>query len=161
MTKIEKNPKTEADIQLLMRVFPDLLPDGRCITHEQIEAVLKIPRLASRYRTVVRKWRRQLFDERHVWLDGQTAEGKGFIALTPDEMVRYGNRGVRSAGRKLKKAIVVMSAPSDGQLSEGLRQYRQLLLAATEKIIREHRSTLREVGRALAPMKQLPRASSE
>src|SRR5688500_4242443 len=97
----QKNPRTDVDVALLWKVFPDLLPDGREITHEQIEAVLHESRVSSRYKRVVTKWRKQLLNERAIWLDGLAAQGRGFVALTPDEMVRFGNRGVRTAGRKL------------------------------------------------------------
>lgn len=159
--KIAKNPSTDADVQLLLSVFPDLVPDGRKITHQQIESALRMPRLNGRYRTVVNRWRRLLFTERRVYLDGRVGDGSGFVVLTPDEMVRYANREVRSAGRKLKKAIAVASAPNDDELSAGMLRYRQLLEAAALRIAQEHRSALREVSKALQPMKQLPRASGD
>jgi hypothetical protein len=158
--KIEKNPLTDVDVQLLCDVFPDLLPDGRLITHEQIEAALREHRITSRYKRVVEKWRRRLLDERSVFLDGMVANGRGFVALTPDDMVRFGNRNVRSIGRKLRKTLKVMLTPDDAALSEDTRRYRGLLTVALEKINAEQRSVLREVTRALAPMKQLPRKAS-
>lgn len=160
MGKIQKNPVTAADVALLMTVFGDLVPDGRQVTHEQIEAALKMNRATGRYRTVTDRWRRVLFRERRVWLDGRAAEGRGFIAMTPDDMVRFGaSREVRSAGRKFKKALALLSAPKDEELSDAVRRQRQLFLAATEKIVRENRSALRDVSKALGPAKQLPRAA--
>lgn len=159
--KIVKNPRTDVDVQHLMTVFPDIQPDGREVTHDQIEAVLSESRLSSRYRRVVNKWRKLLLAERAVWLDGQTAQGRGFVALTPDEMVRFGNRGVRTAGRKLRKSLVVLSAPDDASLSADMRKYRSLLGAAIERIATEHRSVLREVSKALSPQRQLPRAAGQ
>lgn len=154
--KLQKNPQNDADVQVLLKVFGDVIPDGRQITHEQLETVLSISRLSSRYRTVVSKWRRILFIERRVWLDGRAAEGAGFRALTPDEMVRYANREVRASGKKLKKAIAIASAPNDEELSADVLRYRQLLEAAAIKISLEHRQSLRDVSKGLAPMKQLP-----
>jgi hypothetical protein len=155
--KIVKNPKTDADVKLLRDVFGRVLPDGTEIAHEQIEAVLRIPHASSRYRAVTHKWRRELFQENGVYLDGRAAEGRGFVALTPDQMIRFANRGVRAAGRKLRRMIAVASAPDDDALSPQLRQYRQALLAATERIAREHRAQLRDVSRSLSSPKQLPR----
>jgi hypothetical protein len=154
---ITKNPRNDVDVALLREVFPDLLPDGREITHEQLEAVLMMKRVQSRYRTVVGKWRKQLLDERGLWLDGQLAHGRGFVVLTPDEMVRYGNRNVRAAGRKIRKSLAVVSAPRDEALSADTRRYRSLLQAAILKIADENKNTLRSIGKALAPMHQLPR----
>lgn len=156
--KFVKNPEHDADVRRLLQVFPDILPDGRCLTHEQIEAAITCSRLSSRYRAVVHKWRRVLLTERSVYLDGLSASGKGFVSLTPDEMVRYGNRGVRFAGRKLRKALAVVSLPNDAALSEDTRRYRGLLETAIAKITHEQRIALRDVSRSLAAPKQLPRA---
>ena len=158
--KIEKNPRTDVDVNMLREVFPDILPDGREITHAQVEAVLHERRASSRYRRVTNKWRKQLLQERGVWLDGQVANGRGFVALSPDEMVRYGNRKVRQAGRQFKRAIQVASVPDDAQLSDGVRRYRALLMVAVEKMARENKSALREVTKALSPLKQLPRTKA-
>jgi hypothetical protein len=65
--KIEKNPRNDVDVDLLRKVFPDLLPDGREITHEQLETVLTMNRAQSRYRTVLNKWRKELLHERGIW----------------------------------------------------------------------------------------------
>jgi len=157
MLKIVKNPRTDVDVQLLCDVFPDLLPDGREITHAQVEAALHANRRTARYRTVVAKWRRRVMRERCVFLDGISAQGRGFVALTPDEMVRYGNRNVRHAGRKIRKALAVASTPDDRSLSEETRKYRALLTVAMTKILAQHGDSLRDVSRALQPMKQLPR----
>lgn len=158
--KIAKNPSTDADVQLLLSVFPDLVPDGRRITHEQLEAALRMSKLSSRYKTVVNRWRRLIFVERRVYLDGRLGDGSGFVVLAPDEMVRYANREVRSAGRKLKKAIAVAAAPNDDELSAGMLHYRRLLEAAAVRIAQEHKAALKDVSKALQPMKQLPRAVS-
>ena len=157
---IQKDPRNDADVALLLKVFADILPDGRKISHEQIETVLRLNRASSRYRTIVTRWRRLIFVERRVFLDGRAAEGAGFVALTPDEMVRYANREVRASGKKLKKAIAVASAPNDDELSADMLRYRRLLEAATVKIAAEHRHALKDVSKALAPMKQLPRVAS-
>jgi hypothetical protein len=157
---IVKNPRTDVDVALLRDVFPDLLPDGREVTHSQIEAALRTTRITPRYKNVVGKWRKQVLQERGVWLDGMYAHGRGFVCLTPDEMVRFGNRGVRQAGRKIRKALMVASTPDDVALSEEMRKYRGLLTVAMEKIARDHKSILREVSKSLAPMKQLPRKAS-
>jgi|SRR5262245_51813122 len=156
---IEKNPRTDVDVQMLWTVFPDILPDGREITHEQLEAVLHESRVTSRYRRVTEKWRKRLLVERSVWLDGMCAGGRGFIALTPDEMVRFSNRGVRAAGRKIRRMLHIAAVPADVALSEDVRRYRALLMVAMEKIAQEHQGTLRAVSKALAPQKPLPRAA--
>lgn len=155
--RFQKDPQNDADVRHLLTLFGDLLPDGRAITHEQIEAALSLSKLSSRYKTVVSKWRRVVFDERRVYLDGRAGEGKGFICLTPDDMVRYANRSVRSAGRQVKKALSVASAPHDNDLSEDVKLYRARLSIVMLRLAAEHRESIREIGRALAPMQQLPK----
>lgn len=156
--QIVKSPRTDIDVQQLASVFPDLIPDGREITHEQIEAVLSESRKSARYKRVVTRWRRGLLQERGLYLDGQVAQGRGFVVLTPDEMVRFGNRKVRSAGKMFRKALAVAATPNDNALSDDVRRWRGLLTVAVEKIAAEHRTVLRDVSRALTPQKQLPRS---
>jgi len=157
--RITRNPRNDVDVKRLLEIFPDLMADGRRILHTQLEEALTMSRVASRYKTVVRRWRNVVLAERGVYLDGMLAEGQGLVALTPDEMVRFGNRQVRTAGRRLKKALIVLALPDDSALSEDSRRYRQRLLLATEQIAATHRAALRDLGKTLAPMKQLPRAA--
>lgn len=156
--KIVKNPLTAVDVQRLWTAFPDLLPDGRVITHDQIEAVLQEPRTSARYRRVVSKWRRQLWTERSVVLDGISARGRGYVSVTNEEMPRQGHRDGRVGLRKIKKAIAVAATPEDAALSEHTRRYRLLFVAAMEKTVRDHQRTLKDVMQALGPVKQLRQA---
>ena len=161
---IEKNPRTDVDVALLREVFCDLLPDGREVTHEQVEAVLREARTSARYRRVVLKWRRQLLFERAVYLDGQMAHGRGFICLTPDEMVRFGTRQVRAAGRKLRKGLRVAGTPDDSKLSAEVRRGRQMLAVVVAKLELASQGALKDISRALAPppsLPQRPRPSDE
>lgn len=156
MTTIVKNPNYDVDVDRLDDVFSDLIPDGRTLRHTQIEAALGVHRATARYRTVVRKWRRRL-RERCLILDGELARGEGFIVLTPDGMVNHGNRNIRSAGRKLRRAINDIALPRDEQLSDAVRQQRALLGAAMERIAHQQRSELRLINQAVAAQRQLPR----
>lgn len=159
--RFKHNPQTDADVHLLLRSFPTILPDGSLIPHDQVERVLRVPHNDPRYKTAVSRWRKVLIAERCVYLDGIAARGKGFISLTPDEMVRFGNRSVRAAGRKLRRAMQIISLPEDKQLSADTLKYRGLLSTALEKIANDHRTALRDVTHALAPLKQLPRRSGD
>lgn len=154
--RIERDPRTDADVQRLLQVFDDLLPDGRTIKHEQIEAALTLNRLSSRYRTVTNKWRRVLQHERAIVLDGRAAEGQGFVSLTPDDMIRFSNRGVRALGRRIRKLMAIASVPSDAQLSADMAKYRHRLAMAIAQIAGTHGSSIRDVSRSLQPLKQLP-----
>ena len=164
MSKIAKfvhEPRTDAVVKALNDRFNGLLPDGRLITHEDIEATIRMRRDDSRYRTVVKHWRRVLFEEQRVFLDGRAAEGHGFKALTPDDMVRYANREVRSVGRRLKRALIVAATPHDDEIGDpNNRAYRARLLSATEQIAQAHGRIVRELSSALKPPKQLRSASA-
>lgn len=157
MERFERNPNTDEDVRQLQIVFGDLLPDGRLVTHQQIEAVIGVSHLTAHYRTVTNRWRKLLVAERSVYLDGVAAQGSGFVSLTPDEMVRFGNRGARIAGRKVLRSMAVMSLPDDAALSEGMRRYRARLSMAVAQIAETHRTQLRDVSRALAPTPSLPK----
>lgn len=155
---IEKNPKIEADVQLLLGRFRDLLPDGRIVLHSEIESLLKMPHTLGRYHTVTRGWRRVVFEEQHVFLDGRSAQGQGFKALTPDEMVRFSHREVRSVGRKLRKAIAVAALPDPSELSANTRLFQARLMVAVEQISSTHKRVLIDLSRGMQAPRQLPRA---
>jgi hypothetical protein len=154
---ITKNPQNDADVRLLLAAFPDVRSDGRLIRHEEIEAVLRIPRTSSRYHTVTWKWRRVLEDERGVYLDGRSAQGAGFIAFLPDEHVRYGAKGFHHLGRRTGRLLKIMSMPADEALSPEMRRYRQLVVSSIEQKAKENREALRDIARALAPPRTMPR----
>lgn len=157
----QRNPRTDADVELLLGRFRDLLPDGRVIAHAEIEALLKMSRKQSRYRTVTDRWRRLLMDEQRIFLDGRSAKGAGFASLTPDEMVRFANKQVRAVGRIIKKAIAVNSLPDPSEIKNSeTRNYQARLLLACEQIARTQKHVLLDLTRALQPSRQLPRAAS-
>jgi hypothetical protein len=154
----QRNPRTDADVELLLGRFRDLVPDGRTIAHEEIESVLRIPRTQSRYKTVTTRWRAVLLDEQRVFLDGRAALGAGFVLLTPDEMIRYSNKRVRAVGRILRRAIQVASLPHPSELkSSEMRNYQARLFVACEQLTRAHKHVLLDLTRSLQPPRALPR----
>lgn len=158
--QLQRNPRIDADVELLLGRFRDLIPDGRTIAHEEIETLLKLNRRQSRYHTVTNKWRRIILNEQRVFLDGRAAHGAGFVALTPDEMIRYSNRRVRQVGRILRKAIQVASLPDPSELkSSEMRNYQARLFVACEQLVRTHKHVLIDLTKALQPPRQLPRGA--
>jgi hypothetical protein len=159
---ITRNPKVDADVEVLLGRFRDLIPDGRIIAHQEIESLLRIGRRQGRYQTVTNRWRRILLDEQRVFLDGRAARGQGFKVLTPDEMVRYGNAEIRAVGRKVRKAIKVASLPDPAELTTSeLRNYQARLLVACHQVERDHKRVLLDLTRALQPPRALPRAQGQ
>lgn len=155
--RFTRDPQTEADVAHLMAAYTDLAADGRVVTHDALEGLLLVSRQTPRYRTVIRHWRRAMMRERGLYLDGITARGAGFVAAKPDETVRCGRRDVRSASRKLKRGLAVMSLPADDALSDGVRFYRSRLAVAINHLSQQHAASLRDVSRALASMPTLPK----
>lgn len=150
--------KTDADVRTLLEKIPDVVSDGRIIAHETIEALIGLTRDQNRYRTVTKHWRRALWQERQVFLWGPAAEGHGFKALTPDEMIRFSNREVRHTGRRLKRALLIAATPRDEEITDTqMRVYRARLLSATEQITHAHGRVLRELSQALLPPRQIKR----
>jgi len=156
----QRNPRIDADVDLLLGRFRDLVPDGRVVAHEEIESLLKIGRKQSRYQTVTTKWRRVLLQEQRVFLDGRSALGRGFVSLTPDDMIRYSNKRVRQVGRMIRKAIQVASLPEPSELKNSeMRNYQARLLLACEQVAQAHRHVLVDLTKALQPARQLPRGA--
>lgn len=153
----KKNPRIESDVQLLLGRFRDLLPDGRTIEHQEIEKLLQMSKSNARYQTVTKKWRDIVFHEQHVFLDGRSAFGEGFKALTPEEMIRFSHREVRSVGRKLRKAIRVAALPDPSELTMGSRLFQARLMVAVEQISSTHKRVLIDLSKAMQPTPQLPR----
>lgn len=161
MNKFERNPRIESDVAILLGRFRDLIPDGRIIQHAEIEALLNMNRKQGRYATITTRWRKILLFEQRVFLDGRAAQGQGFKALTPDEMVRYGNREVRAIGRRVRKAILVAGLPNPSELTTSeLRNYQARLMLACEQIASAHKRVLVDLTHALQPQRRLPRASN-
>lgn len=157
-TQFVKEPRTDADVGRLLATFT-IRPDGHIISHDAIEQCVTLRRQDARYRTVTNHWRRRVFQEQRVFLDGRTAEGRGFKALTPDEMVRYSNRQVRAIGRQLKRALIIAATPTDDEIVDPhTRAYRTRLLSAAEQIAAAHDRVLRDIGGALKRPAQLPRS---
>lgn len=154
--RFQKDPRTDADVQVLLRHYQDLLADGRILTHEELEGLLKMRRTDARYKTVLRHFRRVVFNERQIFLDGVSAEGLGFRALTGNDMVRYGNRRLRHVGRTLKKAVRVLATPHDDEISDPhARAYRARVLVVAEQMAATHGRSMREVTTALRAPTQL------
>jgi len=158
----QKNPRVDADVDLLLGRFRDIASDGRLVLHEEIESLLTLTRKQSRYRLVTDKWRRILLHERRVFLDGRGAHGRGFVSLTPDDMIRYSNRRIRQLGRQLRHAIAVTGLPDPSELTSAeMRNYQARLLVACEQVTRTHRAALIDLTKALRPPRQLPRTGTE
>ena len=158
--KFQRNPRIDADVELLLGRYRDLVQNGRLIPHTELEELLKLERTQHRYRTVIAKWRTILMEEQRIFLDGRSAHGAGFISLTPDEMIRYSNRRVRQVGRSIRKALKVAVLPDPSELtSSELRTYQARLLLACEQLHSAHKHVLVDLTKALRPANPLPRSA--
>lgn len=159
---IEVNPRNEADVQVLRKRYTDLEPDGRVIRHDELEAVLGLSRTEARYRTVIAKWRKVLWDESQLYLDGMSAEGQGFRVLNGNQMVQHGNKRLRWAGRSIKTAVRVLATPRDDEITDPhARNYRARALVVAEQLVVSHGRSMRELTTALKAPKQLRAPTTE
>jgi hypothetical protein len=157
----QKNPRVDADVELLLGRYRDLCPNGQLITHDELEAALTLTRKQSRYRTVTAKWRRLLVNEKRVFLDGRSANGHGFVSLTPEEMIRCANKRIRHIGRELRKAIKLAGLPHPTEIADSeMRNYQARLFVACDQLTRSHKAVLLDLTRALQPPRQLPRTGT-
>jgi len=155
VAKIIANPRIEADVELLRKAFPNMEPEGQIIRHTELEALLKMRRSQSRYKTVTRKWRDLVFQETQCYLDGRTAEGQGFRVLNGDQMVRCGARKIRSAGKLTRQAVVVLAAPADGAISDSnARSYRARVITLAEQIALAHEHGAKRIAAATRDAKK-------
>jgi len=161
--RIVKSPAVESDVRLLLATFAGIEPDGRTISHDQLEAVLKMSRRQGRYRTVVNRWRKAVRATRGIVLDGISGEGRGFVALTGDDAVRiHAVRERRSGDRKYHRALSSAVAPTDEQIANPtVRVFRARFVAGLESIVRAARQMKRELMGPPKPTPQLPRAKED
>lgn len=142
------------DVKLLMDHFgqPEV---GTEIEHEAVEAVLCLPRKSGRYRTVVSRWMRTLWDQFNIRVVGIRG---GFRVLTATERLDQSEhqrvKGVRRLTQAVKEVVTAPVAelpPEQITRRDHLARTNVLALAAVKDIQRDY-------GRALThPPEPLPR----
>jgi hypothetical protein len=142
-----KNPETDADVNRVIAALGDIKADGRVITHDFCEGILRAGRDTSHYKTVLRHVRERIEHERGLWLDGRGLKGRGWLVLTPPEQVSRGHRGTRQKLRAVKRDVGRMSMPLNEEIPEAMRMFRagyvasmSRVLTAAEQAQKEHRS---------------------
>lgn len=124
---------TQPEVDKLMERYSRIARNGDVITHEEIESLIGVSRSEGHYRSVIKKFRQALEDERGVVLDGRTARGVGFRVLTAEDFTTFAGREFRSGYRKTKRAVKVAALAPDDELTPSgrLRRDHALLHMST------------------------------
>lgn len=141
---------TEPDVKLLTETFPKI-EVGDEINYESVEAVLRLDRKSSRFRTVTQAWRKKVLND---GIELAVVAGVGFRALSPKERIEHSVKGVQSGVRKQIRSI----NRSDRVITEDplLRKKQEVLHRYAIALRKEATSTMQQ----LEPPKeqqQLPR----
>jgi hypothetical protein len=89
------------DVKMLMDHFGTPEP-GTTIGHDQVEQVLGLRCEQHRYRTVVARWMRELWDDRNVRIVGIRG---GFLVCTSEERLKQGERQCTKGARRISQSI--------------------------------------------------------
>lgn len=130
---------TGVDVRKLIDTFGQLA-EGFEITHEEIEAVIGVPRTSNRYRTVTYAWRNKLLRDHNRLLE--SVPGIGYRSLGPGERISSAVKGVQQGARKQLRAIrlserVVTDDPVLTKKQELLRRYGAAIHAEANNMLKQ------------------------
>jgi len=126
------------DVDKLIKAFGPLARDGKIITHGDMEKVLGINRLESRYRTVLTAFRKRVWDLYEVALSGRRAIGQGYRCLTANEVVEEAQKAGRATTKRTRQALIEVTSMPDIELSPDHLALKRKYLALTEGVLQRH-----------------------
>lgn len=145
---------TEPDVKRLLAAFPGL-KRGQLVTHAEIEEALGCDHRTSRYRGVVKSWKRKVLNESN--LDLQAVPGVGLRVLDEYERVtesaRDYRRGIKTVGRAAKRVQRVRVEMLTGEQAAKAEHVQRHALATLEA----GRAAVKEIAIRLAPAEANPR----
>jgi hypothetical protein len=124
LENIRNGQSTRPDVELLMKAFPSLRRDGSVVAHEEIAKIIGHQHGTTRYRTVVEAWKKAVFREYGIVLDGRLAVGEGFYPLKPAEHNQYAKRQTKTVHRRIRFAAAVVGVVPDEELTTPQRLER-------------------------------------
>lgn len=156
-----KDAQTDADVNAILTSLGDIKPDGRVVTHDHCEAVLRTNRHNSHYKSVMGHVRKRLEDERAIILDGRGLKGAGWLALTKTEMVSRGHIGVKQKMRLAKRDVRRMSMPLNDELPEQMRAFRAGFVASMARVFAVADQAQKDMRSMPGVVKALPRTTEK
>ena len=102
--------------------------EGDVIAYADIAQTIQEPIRSNRYCTVVESWRKRMFRMNSLFLI-PTGDGS-FKAANSEEKVKWATDRIATAGRVVRKAVIVSKTADPEQLCEATRK-KQLEIAAT------------------------------
>jgi hypothetical protein len=156
VVKIVTNPSVTVDVDRLVAHF-GVLESDQVLLHSEIEGVLGMPRISSRYKTVLKKFRRRVGEEQRVYIDGRHAHGDGFIVLKGDACIGWAHAQAKRSVKHINRAKWVASMPAPEELTPEKRNFQAQLFVALDRISQGQKAALMDFSKAVAPQKTLPR----
>lgn len=142
---------TAYEVRKLEEAFPALKEEDE-VTHDQIEAVIKVTRRTNRYRNVVSAWRKKTLREKNI--DLGSVHAVGYRCLLPPERVGAGIKGVQSGVRlQLKSINRACLAETEDRV---LRSKQEVMRRYGVALSHEASTLMKEIALPKAP-EQLPR----
>jgi hypothetical protein len=133
------------DVKLLLGHFQELEP-GTQIKHEDVEPVLGLKRKEHRYRTVVQRWMRELWDDYNIRMVGMIG---GFRVLTPEERLDQSEHQRVKGTRRLLQSVREVTTTPTGELSKAEFARYHHLLVSNARALSLVKDVQREYGLAL------------
>lgn len=134
---------TAPDVKKLRTAFPEI-KEGDQITHEQVEAVLKLDAKSSRYRSITTSWRKELLNELNLELAALPTIG--YRCLPAGERLTTNIKGFRQGTRKQGKSVRRVIMIEAEKLSD-VDQAKQLhMMRLGQAVVAQATSVMKELN---------------
>lgn len=123
---------TGPDVDRMVENF-GAVPEGESVPCADIEDVLGVRRDQSRYRTVMAAFRRRMFHERNVDIEGN-GEG-GFVVNTPERRIARAGKMVETGRRVVGRAVLLACQTDASRLPDDCRAERERISSIGQRKI--------------------------
>lgn len=144
------------DVKRLTEAFPvSELQEGKVITHEELEPIVKAKRGTQRYYSVVDSWTAKQRNENGIYI--VWVQGTGIKVLNPAEILQHGETKVRQKIKQTGRAVRTFAWVDRERLDDiGQKRYDHQCLVA-QRINESLNAARKELAIDLAPVKSLPK----
>lgn len=146
----------QLDAQKLDEIFPPAeLPEGKTISHEELERILGITAKTGRYYGVIDSWRAKLKNKMGIHVEWQP--GRGLKVLNPAELLDHTEGQARTKGKQYARKLGAFRFVPRERLDatgQARLDHCVVLAAKTREFVL---GSVKELAIDLAPIKSLPR----
>lgn len=134
---------TEPEVNMLREKFGSPVP-GTVISYDQIEQTIKVPKTASRFRTVLNAWRAKLDREHNILLGA--IPSVGFKVMNSSERVNHSGKTYKKGLRSISKSVRVASTTSVDSLSPDEMRARTHFISTGGTLLAAARTQAKAIG---------------